>query len=300
MRSLSYCLSLLLAAAAQASSLSIQNGRVTVSSSDATQLSSEQLSLDPGSLPSLSLGPTDTLKLTFQVVEKDGGKGVQPHQTFLRFEADGEEGVQPVRVTSGGKAKFELDGPKVDLGVVLRRPNHMFRDWRFQDILNNMARPPVSLPPTSTSPVKVSLLLGSYKHSPASLDLFTVSVPASVPAPADPFAPLPEITHTFRPEQKVPPKFISAVFSAIVLAPWVVLLGLWSTLRYSVPHLFSPHVIPFVSSLAAFEGLLLWYWIDLKLGQVLLYGALLGMVTLLTGKQALGAAGDWRVGKKQS
>lgn len=58
----------------------------------------------------VKLASTDLLKLTFQVIEKDGGKGVQPHQTFLRFydEKSGEEGIQPVRVTSGGKAKFEL------------------------------------------------------------------------------------------------------------------------------------------------------------------------------------------------
>ena len=52
----------------------------------------------------------ETLKFTFQVVDKDSGKGVQPHQTFLRFydEKTNEEGIQPVRVTPGGKAKFEL------------------------------------------------------------------------------------------------------------------------------------------------------------------------------------------------
>lgn len=57
----------------------------------------------------LSLGPKDVLKVTFQVVDEEG-KGVQPHQTFLRFydEVSGEEGVQPVKVTAGGKAKFEL------------------------------------------------------------------------------------------------------------------------------------------------------------------------------------------------
>lgn len=50
------------------------------------------------------------LRLTFQVVEKDGDKGVQPHQTFLRFYDDltGEEGIQPLKVSSTGKAKFEL------------------------------------------------------------------------------------------------------------------------------------------------------------------------------------------------
>ena len=57
----------------------------------------------------VELGPDDKLKLTFQIVDEDG-KGVQPHQTFLRFydEVTGEEGIQPVKVTPGGKAKFEL------------------------------------------------------------------------------------------------------------------------------------------------------------------------------------------------
>lgn len=58
----------------------------------------------------MKLGGRDTLKLTFQVVEKEDGKGVQPHQTFLRFydEVTGEEGIQPIRVASNGKAKFDL------------------------------------------------------------------------------------------------------------------------------------------------------------------------------------------------
>jgi hypothetical protein len=55
----------------------------------------------------------ETLKFTFQVVDKESGKGIQPHQTFLRFydEKANEEGIQPVRVTPGGKAKFELVCP---------------------------------------------------------------------------------------------------------------------------------------------------------------------------------------------
>lgn len=61
------------------------------------------------------LGASDTLKLTFTVVakEQDQGadpKGLQPHQTFVRFFdiQSGEEGVVPVRVAQNGKAKFEL------------------------------------------------------------------------------------------------------------------------------------------------------------------------------------------------
>lgn len=63
-----------------------------------------------GKPATLSLGPTDTLRIAFQVVDKDEGKGVQPHQTFLRFydEISGEEGIQPLRVAASGKVKYEL------------------------------------------------------------------------------------------------------------------------------------------------------------------------------------------------
>jgi oligosaccharyltransferase complex subunit delta (ribophorin II) len=50
--------------------------------------------------------------------------------------------------------------------------------------------------------------------------------------------------------------------------------------------------------LGAFEGLLVWYWVDLKLGQVLLYGGVLGVVTALAGKNALATIGEKRVRKK--
>ena len=61
------------------------------------------------------LGATETLRLSFTVVAKEKNpdaesKGVQPHQTFVRFydKISGEEGVVPVKVASSGKARFEL------------------------------------------------------------------------------------------------------------------------------------------------------------------------------------------------
>ena len=58
-----------------------------------------------------------------------------------------------------------------------------------------------------------------------------------------------------------------------------------------IPHKFpnasSPSIIAFVTLLGAFEGLLLWYWVALKLGDVLLYGAILGVATIAAGNRAL-------------
>ncbi|TFY56725.1 hypothetical protein EVJ58_g7459 [Rhodofomes roseus] len=272
---LRFVFALLAVAAAHAASLSIASPRFTITAPDASQLRSQQLSLTEKP-DALTLGQADVLKLTFQVVEQEEGKGVQPHQTFLRFhdEVTGEEGVQPVRVTPGGKAKFEL----------------------------NMARPPTSLPPTTTNPLKVSLILGSFTHSPAQYELFDLYVPASQSPPAHPdeaaFAPRPEITHTFRPEQRIPAKAVSAFFAAFVFWPWLVLVGFWFEISPRVPHLFSPHTLPFTVSLAAFEVLLFWYWVDLRLGQVLLYGGILAVPTAFAGKQALAKASERRLGRK--
>lgn len=97
-----------------------------------------------------------------------------------------------------------------------------------------MARPPSSLPPTSPDSIlEVSLIIGSFVHKPLTVDLFDLVVPASQPLVPHPeevhYHPQPTIEHTFRPEQKTPPAFISAVFSALVFLPWVALLGLVSS-----------------------------------------------------------------------
>jgi hypothetical protein len=97
-----------------------------------------------------------------------------------------------------------------------------------------MVRPPSSLPPTNDTPLDVSLILGSFTHSPARIELFKLYLPQSQPPPAHPdeasFHPLPPIDHTFRSEQMHPPTVVSLLFVGIVLSPWLVLLGLVSSI----------------------------------------------------------------------
>ncbi|KAJ7169692.1 oligosaccharyl transferase delta subunit [Mycena filopes] len=265
---------LLLAATAQASVLlTLHAPRVTTYAADGEGIRTEVLKLTEKPRIPLAVGPTESLKLTFQIVEE----GAEPPlQTFLRFydpDTD-EEGIQPLRVTPAGKSKFEL----------------------------NMAKPPLSLPPTTNSSIEVTLIVGSPKHSPLKIALFDLTLPESHPPAQHPdeasFHLLPTIEHTFRAEQKVPPRPISALFSGLALAPWAVLIGLWSQVFPGAPYLFSPSILPFTATLGAFEFLLVWYWVDLKLGQVLLYGGVLGVVTLFTGKTALASIGARRVGRK--
>jgi oligosaccharyltransferase complex subunit delta (ribophorin II) len=43
------------------------------------------------------------------------------------------------------------------------------------------------------------------------------------------------------------------------------------------------------------EGLLFWYWIELRLGQILLYGSGAATLALLMGKQALSGIATRRI-----
>lgn len=268
---------LLLAATVRGALLTVQSPRIVITSPGSnTPLRSESLSIKRKLSSPITLNTSDTLKLTFQVLDKEIDKGIQPHQAFLRFydaESD-EEGIQPVRVTASGKAKFEL----------------------------NMSKPPASFPPTSTAPLQVTLIIGSPKYSPISVDLFDLAVPPSLPAPVHPdeasFHPLPEIQHAFRADEKLPPRPISAFFALLVLAPWVILVGLWSQNAPSPTHFFSLHILPFILTLGAFEALLFWYWVALKLGDVLFYGSILGLVAFFTGKHALASIASKRLARK--
>jgi hypothetical protein len=103
-----------------------------------------------------------------------------------------------------------------------------------------MARPPSSLPPTTSAPLKVTLVLGSFVHTPTKFELFDLYLPLSHPAPQHPDEPsfhlLPTIEHTFRPDPKLPPRAISAFFAGLVISPWFILIGLvcllfWAFLR---------------------------------------------------------------------
>jgi oligosaccharyltransferase complex subunit delta (ribophorin II) len=97
----------------------------------------------------------------------------------------------------------------------------------------DMAKPPPSFPPSGTNPLKASLIIGSYAHTPVAWELFDLKVPASLPAPSLPeetsYHPLPTLSHTFQPDHKAPPRVISAFFSLLVLSPWLGLVVLVST-----------------------------------------------------------------------
>lgn len=257
------------------------------------------------------LEKTDTLKLTFQVVEKDTGNGVQPHQTFLRFydKTTGEEGIQPIRVTSGGKAKFEL----------VRLPRYIY----FHSLLNHhteyiqtgvVVAPDLWRSLASHSHHWISSTLPPL-YRPLWFDHSRVATRPSSPSRSI-FPSSSWNSSHFPSRTKASPEtgFCHLLCRGscsldgaswhgkcrIILHPIILLIDhlQWSQVAPRVTHLLSPNIFPFIATLGAFESLLVWYWVDLKLGQVLLYGGFLSIVTVLTGKHALSKIGDRRLGRK--
>jgi oligosaccharyltransferase complex subunit delta (ribophorin II) len=70
----------------------------------------DRLSLETNLEPHVTLGSSETLRISFTVLDKNSGKGVVPHQTFLRMydPATHEEGVHPIKVNTGGKGKIDI------------------------------------------------------------------------------------------------------------------------------------------------------------------------------------------------
>lgn len=266
---------LLLAGLVSAAELTLKSPKLTVEYADKRASLHEKLSVSKPLAKPVELQSNDVLSLNFQIVEEKSQDGVQPQQAFLRLydSETEEEGIIPLRVTSLGKVMFQL----------------------------NMAKPPSSLPPTGSNPLKASLILGSYTHTPVKWDLFDVKLPPSLPLPAQPeetlYKPLPTIAHTFRPDHKAPPQILSGLFSLTVLSPWIGLVVVLTQIPQRLPNLSNPSVLPFILLLALFEALFIKYWISLKLGQVLLYGFGIGIVTLLAGKRALTSLSNQRHGK---
>jgi len=247
--------------------LQVKSLKFSVQTPSSDIITADTLTPDAPEPPTLVLSNADTFKLSF-TVEDEKGNGVMPVQSMLRVwdEESGEDALIPFKVSATGKGRFEL----------------------------NMRRPPPQLPPTPTAtPLNVSLLLALPPHAPLNLNLLQLQLPLSEPVSVHPeeylYHPQSEIFHTFRADERVPPRIVSLLGAGAVAAPWAVLLLLVGNLSPSFAFASSPKLLLFLGTLTAFEGLLVTYWIQLTLGQVLLYGAVLGGVTVVAGVSALNA-----------
>ncbi|KAG2463536.1 RPN2 glycosyltransferase, partial [Polypterus senegalus] len=94
--------------------------------------------------------------------------------------------------------------------------------------------------------------------------------------------------HLFREPEKKPPTVVSNTFTALVLAPLLLLLILWLKLGANISNFsFAPSTLLFHLGHAAMLGLMYVYWTQLNMFQTLKYLAVLGSLTYLAGNRML-------------
>ncbi|KAI4142976.1 MAG: hypothetical protein L6R39_004760 [Caloplaca ligustica] len=148
--------------------------------------------------------------------------------------------------------------------------------------------------------LSASLVIASFGsskpyRSPAfdlKIELDPSAPPPSVEKPLR-YGKLPEIHHIFKPDPKSPPKIITLVFTAAVIAALPSLLFVWLSLGANLNHTskaFGSSPLShgaFFLSILAMEAIFFMYYTSWNLFQTLPAAAAVGLVTFLSGSRAL-------------
>ncbi|KAH6580953.1 hypothetical protein BASA61_006701 [Batrachochytrium salamandrivorans] len=115
----------------------------------------------------------------------------------------------------------------------------------------------------------------------------------------DVFSSQPEITHKMRQPEKMPKQTLSYVFTVATLSPWLLLISMWIALGANVSNLFASTSLfvfgtAFLAALASLLGLFYVYWCSLTLFELILYGLVISIPTMLLGHRTLVCRVDLR------
>ena len=192
------------------------------------------------------LSPSDKVKLTFTAKLDDLAK--KPHQAMLVIaNPNGLEQTVVVPVKQNGRGTFTFASS--DLNEHLK-----------------------------VSQLELSLILGGFGDDEAAeIKLATLEVlsdakvPYTLPVSPLRYAALPEITHTFKPDQVMPPVVVSIGFSLVLGLGVLGLLSAWMTLGVNVDAMSSAlqkapiAYTVFIGSLVSIELLFVVYWLQLRI-----------------------------------
>ncbi|MCJ1367303.1 hypothetical protein MMC16_006435 [Acarospora aff. strigata] len=239
----------------------------------------EKLTISKPLSKPVALAASDTIKILLTAQEDKTPK--RPHQAFLNIK-DVETGLEtsyPLSVKESGKGKVELT----------------HKDLPTQFL-------------TSSKPLDASLVIASFGSStPYNRHAFDLSIkldpnaPFAVPEKPLRYGKLPEIHHTFKADPKSPPKIITLVFTAAVIAALPLFLGTWLSFGANLNHL--PRALQsapvahtlFYGSILALEGIFFMYYTSWNLFQTLPAAAGVGAVTFLSGSRALSEVQERRL-----
>uniref|UniRef100_A0A6E8VUA2 Dolichyl-diphosphooligosaccharide--protein glycosyltransferase subunit 2 n=1 Tax=Anopheles coluzzii TaxID=1518534 RepID=A0A6E8VUA2_ANOCL len=204
------------------------------------------------------------------LVDDASGKPITVHQCFvlLRHQETRQEIIFVAETDSSKAYKFEMD-----VGARAADFGHKSGLYEVRLIVGD------------------ALLSNSFQWHLADLELkFAAgdSQQQSVDAAASLRKPLPEIVHQFRAPEKRPPRFVSDLFTALCIAPLVILFGLWAKLGVNVKNFpLSLGAIGFHLGLGAILVLFGIFWLRLNMFDTIRYLIPLALFTFICGNRML-------------
>jgi oligosaccharyltransferase complex subunit delta (ribophorin II) len=152
----------------------------------------------------------------------------------------------------------------------------------------------------TSNPLKASIVIGSFGSSTPFKGIpfdLSIALDANAPQPsAEPqvrYGKQPEIHHIFRADPKSPPKIITLVFAAALIACIPALFIGWGLLGANLNHLSKAlgaapisHTL-FFGSIIAMEGVFFLYYTSWTLFQTLPVAGVVSLVAFLSGSRAL-------------
>ncbi|XP_034252960.1 dolichyl-diphosphooligosaccharide--protein glycosyltransferase subunit 2 [Thrips palmi] len=225
----------------------------------------------PSKLPSvLEADSQQKVVVRFQLVAAGSNKPLAVHQAFLRLWNDKtkQEIIFNAEKDSSKTYKFDMD-------IGAKDPDFGYLSGEFHvDLIIGDA---IIVNPLMWHVADLKLAAPSsdaredYTSSHASL-----------------FKPKPEIKHMFREPEVRPAAVVSNLFTALVCAPLLILLGLWAKLGINISNFpMSLSAIGFHIGLTSIFGLFVVFWLELNMFATMKYLVGLGALTFLSGNKML-------------
>ncbi|KAI8804326.1 Dolichyl-diphosphooligosaccharide--protein glycosyltransferase subunit Swp1 [Cladochytrium replicatum] len=230
----------------------------------------------------LNLADTDTLTVSFKATTEDGNpKSLHHAFVILTRKAKSSEEAENFAVTILAEEK-ERGRYIAELDLSSSSNRDLFHGVPGAYALSIATAP--------TLPSKKTYELGSVDVSIPSDPLWGLT--SKVSGIEEVFASREEIQHIFGAPPRIAPRFVSDFFTLVVLAPWVLLIGAWSSLGANVSNIFSSsssmlYGSSFVAILSGWVVVMVLYWTTWNVFQLLFYGGLYALATGIVGRQAL-------------
>ncbi|XP_034764171.2 dolichyl-diphosphooligosaccharide--protein glycosyltransferase subunit 2-like isoform X5 [Acipenser ruthenus] len=219
------------------------------------------------------------LALSFQLVDENTGVELTPHQTFVRLynQKTDQEVVFVAEPDSKNVYRFELDTAE--------------RKSEFNSMSGTYALHLIIGDATLENPILWNMADIVLK--------FPDEDAPSVVQSKNLYVAKPEIQHLFREPEKKPATVVSNAFTALVLAPFLLLIILWCKLGANISNFsITPSALLFHLGHAAMLGLMYVYWTHLNMFQTLKYLAIVGSLTFLAGNRMLAQKAVKRIGSQ--